>query len=42
MTFAGVGLDRSSKHAVEALSESLRLELRPFGVEVEKWKSRAE
>ncbi len=34
MTFAGVGLYCSSKHAVEALSESLRLELRPFGVEV--------
>lgn len=34
MTFAGVGLYCSSKHAVEALSESLRLELRPFGVQV--------
>jgi len=34
MTFAGVGLYCSSKHAVEALTESLRLELRPFGVEV--------
>jgi NAD(P)-dependent dehydrogenase (short-subunit alcohol dehydrogenase family) len=34
LTFAGVGLYCSSKHAVEALSESLRLELRPFGVQV--------
>jgi NAD(P)-dependent dehydrogenase (short-subunit alcohol dehydrogenase family) len=34
MTFAGIGLYCSSKHAVEALSESLRLELRPFGVQV--------
>jgi NAD(P)-dependent dehydrogenase (short-subunit alcohol dehydrogenase family) len=34
MTFAGVGLYCSSKHAVEAFSESLRLELRPFGVQV--------
>jgi NAD(P)-dependent dehydrogenase (short-subunit alcohol dehydrogenase family) len=34
MTFAGVGLYSSSKHAVEALTESLRLELRPFGIQV--------
>jgi NAD(P)-dependent dehydrogenase (short-subunit alcohol dehydrogenase family) len=34
MTFAGIGLYCSSKYAVEALSESLRLELRPFGVQV--------
>jgi NAD(P)-dependent dehydrogenase (short-subunit alcohol dehydrogenase family) len=34
MTFAGIGLYCSSKHAVEALTESLRLELRPFNIEV--------
>ncbi len=34
MTFAGIGLYCSSKHAVEALTESLRLELRPFGIQV--------
>ncbi|HET9870914.1 MAG TPA: SDR family oxidoreductase, partial [bacterium] len=33
MTFAGIGLYCSSKHAVEALTEALRLELRPFGIE---------
>ncbi|MGH7738849.1 MAG: SDR family oxidoreductase [bacterium] len=34
MTFAGIGLYCSSKHAVEALTESLRLEVRPFGIQV--------
>ncbi|HVM32322.1 MAG TPA: SDR family oxidoreductase [bacterium] len=34
MTFAGIGLYCSSKHAVEALTEALRLETRPFGVQV--------
>ena len=33
MTFAGIGLYCSSKYAVEALTESLRLELRPFNIE---------
>ncbi len=34
MTFAGIGLYCSSKYAVEALTESLRLELRPFNIKV--------
>ena len=34
MTFAGIGLYCSSKHAVEALTESLRMEVRPFGIQV--------
>ena len=34
MTFAGIGLYCSSKYAVEAITESLRLEVRPFGIEV--------
>jgi short-subunit dehydrogenase len=34
MTFAGTGLYCSSKHAVEALTEGLRFEARPFNVEV--------
>jgi NAD(P)-dependent dehydrogenase (short-subunit alcohol dehydrogenase family) len=34
MTFAGVGLYCSSKHAVEALTEAQRTELRPFNIEV--------
>src|SRR6185295_5356194 len=34
MTFAGIGLYCSSKHAVEALTEGLRLELRPFNIQV--------
>jgi NAD(P)-dependent dehydrogenase (short-subunit alcohol dehydrogenase family) len=33
MTFAGISLYCSSKFAVEALTESLRIELRPFGIE---------
>lgn len=33
MTFAGIGLYCSSKYAVEALTEGLRLELRPFDIE---------
>ena len=33
MTFAGIGLYCSSKHAVEAVTESLRLEVRPFNIE---------
>ncbi len=33
MTFAGIGLYCSSKHAVEAINESLRLEVRPFNIE---------
>jgi NAD(P)-dependent dehydrogenase (short-subunit alcohol dehydrogenase family) len=34
MTFAGIGLYCSTKHAVEAVTESLRLEVRPFNIEV--------
>jgi len=34
MTFAGIGLYCSTKHVVEALTEGLRIETRPFGVEV--------
>lgn len=34
MTFAGIGLYCASKHAVEAVTESLRLEARPFNVQV--------
>jgi short-subunit dehydrogenase len=34
MTFAGVGLYCSSKHAVEALTEAMRTEVRPFNIEV--------
>ncbi len=34
MTFAGIGLYCSSKYAVEAVTESLRLETRPFNIEV--------
>ncbi len=34
MTFAGIGLYCSSKHAVEAVTESLRMETRPFGIQV--------
>ena len=34
MTFGGISLYCSTKYAVEALTESLRLELRPFGVQV--------
>ena len=33
MTFAGIGLYCSSKYAVEALTEGLRTELRPFNIE---------
>ncbi len=33
MTFAGIGLYCSSKYAVEALTEGLRMELRPFNIE---------
>ncbi len=33
MTFAGIGLYCSTKHAVEALTENLRIELRPFNIE---------
>lgn len=33
MTFAGIGLYCSSKYAVEALTEGLRVELRPFNIE---------
>ena len=33
MTFAGIGLYCSSKYAVEAITESLRLEIRPFNIE---------
>jgi NAD(P)-dependent dehydrogenase (short-subunit alcohol dehydrogenase family) len=34
MTFAGIGLYCSSKYAVEAVTESLRFEVRPFNIEV--------
>ncbi len=34
MTFAGIGLYCSSKYAVEAITESLRLEVRPFNIQV--------
>jgi NAD(P)-dependent dehydrogenase (short-subunit alcohol dehydrogenase family) len=34
MAFAGIGLYCSTKHAVEAFTEGLRLELRPFNIEV--------
>jgi NAD(P)-dependent dehydrogenase (short-subunit alcohol dehydrogenase family) len=34
MTFAGISLYCSSKHAVEAVTESLRMETRPFGIQV--------
>lgn len=34
MTFAGIGLYCSTKYAVEALTEGLRVETRAFGVEV--------
>jgi short-subunit dehydrogenase len=34
MTFAGIGLYCSSKYAVEAVAESLRLEVRPFNIQV--------
>lgn len=34
MTFAGIGLYCSTKHAVEAVTESLRLEVRPFNIQV--------
>jgi short-subunit dehydrogenase len=34
MTFAGVGLYSSTKHAVEALTEVMRTEVRPFNIEV--------
>jgi NAD(P)-dependent dehydrogenase (short-subunit alcohol dehydrogenase family) len=34
MTFAGIGLYCSTKYAVEAVTESLRFELRPFNIEV--------
>ena len=33
MTFPGIGLYCSSKHAVEAFTEVLRLETRPFGIQ---------
>lgn len=33
MTFSGIGLYCSSKYAVEAVTESLRLEVRPFNIE---------
>jgi NAD(P)-dependent dehydrogenase (short-subunit alcohol dehydrogenase family) len=33
MTFAGVGLYSSSKHAVEGYTEVLRMETRPFGIQ---------
>jgi len=33
MTFAGIGLYCATKYAVEAITESLRLELKPFGVQ---------
>jgi len=34
MTFAGIGLYCATKYAVEAVSESLRLEVRPFNLQV--------
>ena len=34
MTFAGIGLYCSSKYSVEAIAESLRLEVRPFNIQV--------
>lgn len=34
MTFAGIGLYCSTKYAVEAVTESLRLEVRPFNIQV--------
>jgi NAD(P)-dependent dehydrogenase (short-subunit alcohol dehydrogenase family) len=34
LTFPGGGLYHASKHAVEALSDALRFEVRPFGVDV--------
>jgi len=34
MTFAGIGLYCSTKYAVESLTEGLRVETRPFGVQV--------
>jgi NAD(P)-dependent dehydrogenase (short-subunit alcohol dehydrogenase family) len=34
MTFAGIGLYCASKHAIEAMTESMRLEVRPYGIEV--------
>jgi NAD(P)-dependent dehydrogenase (short-subunit alcohol dehydrogenase family) len=34
LTFPGGGLYHASKHAVEALSDALRFEVRPFGVRV--------
>jgi NAD(P)-dependent dehydrogenase (short-subunit alcohol dehydrogenase family) len=34
MTFAGISLYCSSKHAVEAVTESLRMETRAFGIQV--------
>jgi NAD(P)-dependent dehydrogenase (short-subunit alcohol dehydrogenase family) len=34
MTFAGIGLYCSTKFAVEAITESLRLEVRPFNIQV--------
>jgi NAD(P)-dependent dehydrogenase (short-subunit alcohol dehydrogenase family) len=34
ITFAGIGLYSSTKHVVDAITESLRLELRPFNIQV--------
>jgi NAD(P)-dependent dehydrogenase (short-subunit alcohol dehydrogenase family) len=34
MTFAGIGLYCSTKHAVEAITESLRFEVRPFNIQI--------
>jgi short-subunit dehydrogenase len=34
ITFAGIGLYSSTKHVVNAITESLRLELRPFNIQV--------